>query len=262
MLRKPVGTITRGTTNPNRLRRVDRYICNQPVLRNTKEPLVVDLGFGASPTTTLELKQRVQKVNPNAKLLGIEIDRDRVETAKPFETSDLKFSLGGFEVPVPAEWDKPVSVIRAMNVLRQYDESQVLDSWNLMQSRLADDGIIVEGTCDEIGRLASWVTLKKSGPVSLTLSFRLLGLAVPSKVAERLPKALIHHNLPGEKIYDFLKDLDSAWNTNAGLAVFSPAQRFTATCYELLGSGWKIQQEPKRWKLGELTIAWDEVSAF
>ncbi|NDE69282.1 MAG: class I SAM-dependent methyltransferase, partial [Microbacteriaceae bacterium] len=33
--KKPVGTITRGTTNPNRLRRVDRYISSQPALRMT-----------------------------------------------------------------------------------------------------------------------------------------------------------------------------------------------------------------------------------
>jgi len=37
--------VTRGTTNPNRLRRVDRYIAALPVLRRTDHPVVVDLGF-------------------------------------------------------------------------------------------------------------------------------------------------------------------------------------------------------------------------
>ena len=43
---KPVGNITRGTTNPNRMRRVDRWL-NGPQarrLRMAEDPLVVDLG--------------------------------------------------------------------------------------------------------------------------------------------------------------------------------------------------------------------------
>ena len=39
----PVGSITRGTTNTNRLRRVDRWIARHPVLRRTADPLVVAL---------------------------------------------------------------------------------------------------------------------------------------------------------------------------------------------------------------------------
>ena len=262
-MRRPVGEITRGTTNPNRLRRVDRYICNQAVLRQSRNPLVVDLGFGANPTTTLELLSRLKQVNNQVTVLGIEIDRERVEKAKPFANQDLHFQLGGFEIPIPDNLSqKDLTVIRAMNVLRQYDEEQVLPAWNLMQERLQPDGLIVEGTCDEIGRLASWITLSKSGPISLTLSYRLLGLQTPSTVAERLPKALIHHNVAGEKIHKFLNDLDLAWLNNAGLSVFSPTQRFTAVCYQLLGMGWPIKAEPKRWKLGEITVDWNAVSAF
>lgn len=261
-IRRPVGEITRGTTNPNRLRRVDRFICNQAALRQHSNPLVVDLGFGANPTTTLELLHRIKQVNGNTKVLGIEIDRERVEKAKPFENKDLLFQLGGFEVPIPEELNrKEVTLIRAMNVLRQYDEDQVAPAWKLMQERLEPDGLIVEGTCDEIGRLASWVTLSKYSPISLTLSYRLIGLQTPSTVAERLPKALIHHNVAGEKIHKFLTDLDLAWSNNAGLSVFSPTQRFTAVCYQLLGMGWPIKAEPKRWKLGELTVDWKAVSA-
>src|SRR4028119_2270416 len=49
----PVGAITRGTTNPNRLRRVDRWLCTvqAPLLRAAADPLVVDLGYGATPIT-------------------------------------------------------------------------------------------------------------------------------------------------------------------------------------------------------------------
>ncbi len=54
-----IGTVTRGTTNTNRLRRVDRWVAAQPVLRRTSDPLVVDLGYGASGVTALELHQRL-----------------------------------------------------------------------------------------------------------------------------------------------------------------------------------------------------------
>lgn len=255
--KKPVGVITRGTTNPNRLRRVDRYISSLPILTRTTNPLVVDLGYGAYPRTAIELLERAKEVNPNTRVLGIEIDPERIERAKPHQTKDLLFQLGGFEVPTPQELKRSdVTIIRAMNVLRQYDESEVQAAWSLMQSRLEPEGLIIEGTCDEIGRLATWITLDKDKPLTLTLSFRLLGLQNPSKVAERLPKALIHHNVEGEPINKFLKDLDAAWANNAGLSVFSPVQRFTACAKELLEKGWPIANTPKRWRLGELTVDW------
>ena len=43
-LKKPVGAITRGTTNPNRLRRVDRYVTSLTFLKDIEQPLAVDLG--------------------------------------------------------------------------------------------------------------------------------------------------------------------------------------------------------------------------
>jgi len=57
-LKKPVGAITRGTTNPNRLRRVDRFISTFAQIK-AEDTLVVDLGFGATPTTTIEMLQRL-----------------------------------------------------------------------------------------------------------------------------------------------------------------------------------------------------------
>ena len=260
--KKPVGTITRGTTNPNRLRRVDRYISSQPALRMTTDPIVVDLGFGATPTTPIEMLERLSKTQPNVVVVGIEIDRERVNRALPFQSSSLLFGLGGFEVPLPGplKTNEPVTAIRAMNVLRQYEESEVRAAWDLMCSRLSPDGFIVEGTCDEIGRIASWVTLDSSGPKFFTISLQLRGLAKPSKVAERLPKALIHHNVEGEPIHRLLEDLDVAWATHAPLGIFSPAQRFAACMKDLRAKGWPIALEPKRWRLGELTLSWESVA--
>ena len=259
-VRKPIGTITRGTTNPNRLRRIDRFIASQAILRQIPKPIVVDLGFGASPITAIELLSRLRKVNPNTHVVGIEIDRERVDRGLAVAHEQLHFTHGGFETPLPPSLAETADVIRAFNVLRQYDESEVAAAWQQMQSRLSENGILVEGTCDEIGRLSSWVTLNKNGAVSFTISLRLSGLDLPSKVAERLPKILIHHNVPGEKIHDFLQALDLAWQSNAGIGAFSAAQRWVSTCKQLSASGWPLIGDPKRWRLGEMTIEWSAVA--
>lgn len=258
-IRKPLGNITRGTTNPNRLRRVDRYIAAQPVV--SKPGLVaVDLGFGASPITAVELLARLAKPNPSARVAGVEIDRERVERAKPFETAQLRFLHGGFETPLPDDFPNSADIIRAFNVLRQYDEKEVQAAWKQMQSRLSENGLLIEGTCDEIGRVSSWVTLDRYAPLWFTISLRLLGLDEPSKVAERLPKALIHRNVSGEKIHDLLSALNDAWRNHSALGVFSPVQRWVAVCRDLRAAGWPIVNDSKRWRLGELTVAWSAVA--
>lgn len=130
-----------------------------------------------------------------------------------------------------------------------------------MQSRLSPEGILVEGTSDEIGRISSWVTLDSNKPQFFTISLRLAGLDQPSKVAERLPKVLIHKNTPGNKIFDYLIDLDSAWAKSSSFAVFGSAQRFIQTAKLMQQSGWKILNLPKRWRLGEMTISFEEVAS-
>ncbi len=75
------GRVTRGTTGTNRLRRIDRWIATLPVLRSSGDPLVVDLGFGASATTSLELFERLRPVTPALEVIGVEIDPERVRVA-------------------------------------------------------------------------------------------------------------------------------------------------------------------------------------
>jgi hypothetical protein len=254
-LRHADGRITRGTTGHNRLRRIDRWIAHLPVLRRAADPVVVDLGYGASATTTLELHHRLARVRPDVAVVGIEIDPERVAIARPFERPGVSFRRGGFEVP-----GELATVIRALNVLRQYDESEVADAWALMVSRLQPGGVLVEGTCNEVGRVASWVDVTAEGPRTLTIALHLASLEEPSIVAERLPKALIHRNVPGERIHDLLRDLDRQWATHAGLRVYSPVQRWIATVTGLRAAGWPVVGGASRWRLGEVTVPWSAVA--
>lgn len=259
---RPVGVITRGTTNPNRLRRCDRWLAGPQAWRLRRfrggAPVVVDLGYGASPVTAVELSDRLRRVRPDVEVVGVEIDPARVAAARPLERPGLSFRVGGFEVPLEGG-ARPV-VVRAFNVLRQYDESEVAAAWATTARRLAPDGLLVDGTCDELGRLSTWVAVTDHGPQSLSLSWRLRGLERPGVVAERLPKALIHRNVPGERVHALLGELDAAWARSAPQASYGVRQRFIATASALRDAGWPLLDGPSRWRLGELTVAWEAVA--
>ncbi|WP_433127481.1 class I SAM-dependent methyltransferase [Micromonospora sp. CA-240977] len=256
--RRPLGVVTRGTTNPNRLRRVDNWIvatCADRLMA-AADPLVVDLGYGATPVTAVELRARLAAgVRPDVRLVGLEIDPARVAAAAPAaDPPGLTFARGGFELAGL----RPV-LVRAFNVLRQYDESEVPDAWRTMTAALAPGGVLVEGTCDELGRLASWLVVDADGPRTLTLAAKLTTLGSPAELAERLPKALIHRNVPGEPVHDLIRALDDAWQAAAPYATFGPRQRWLRAVTRLRETGWPVLGGPNRWRQGELTLPWPTV---
>jgi hypothetical protein len=197
------------------------------------------------------------------RVLGLEIDPRRVADAERLATTDVSFARGGFEVPTPG--GRPPVVIRAANVLRQYDAADVAGAWAAMAGRLVPDGVLVEGTCDELGRRCAWVTVPAAtsgevAPESLTLAVDLRHLQRPSDVAERLPKALIHRNVPGEPVHAFLRALDTAWQHAAPHGAFGPRQRWLAAAGQVADQGWPLLDGRRRWRLGELTVAWSAVA--
>lgn len=221
---KPVGVITRGTTNTNRLRRCDRWMIHQPdiarLLRHSDRPLALDVGYGASDTTTREWGRWLRRINPNVEVVGLEINPERIFPA----TDGVHFEQGGFELA-----GYTPQLVRAFNVLRQYDVDQVYDAWNLVTSRLAPGGKFIEGTCDELGRRATWVTLTADGPQTLTLAWDPLHTHTPSQLAERLPKVLIHRNIPGERIHQIFYTIDAAWTQTTPWAVYGPRVHWRET---------------------------------
>lgn len=254
---RPVGTVTRGTTNPNRLRRMDRWIAasHGAELRRARDPLAIDLGYGAAPWTAVELLGRLRTVAPRARVVGVEIEPARVAAARPYEREGLAFRHGGFEIPVPT---RPL-LIRAANVLRQYDEGEVGGVWERLRARLAPGGLLVEGTCDEIGRRHVWVALGPEGPRTVTFATRLGSLDRPSDLAERLPKALIHRNVPGEPVHAFLRDFDRAWAAAAPYASYGARQRWIRAVRDLTAD-WPVTDSAVRWRQGEVTVAWEALA--
>ena len=250
---RALGLPTRGTTAPNRLRRVDRWLTgvHGDLLRQaTAAPLVVDLGYGASPVTAVELHRRLRAVRPDVEVVGLELDQERVDAAQHASTDGLSFRRGGFELAGL----RPL-VVRALNVLRQYDAEPAAQAWSTLRERLAPGGLLVEGTCDELGRRAAWVALDADGPRTLTLAAHLPTLPRPSALAERLPKALIHDNVECAPVHALLTALYDAWDRAAPQAPFGPRARWVAACEGLRWPG----ADAGRARLGELTVPWETV---
>lgn len=249
---KPIGVITRGTTNTNRLRRCDRWMVHDPqiaeLLRREDAPLAVDVGYGASDTTTREWGRWLRRLNPKVEVVGLEINPERIFSS----VEGVRFEQGGFELA----GYRP-QLVRAFNVLRQYDVDQVYAAWELVCSRLAPGGVFVEGTCDELGRRATWVTLTEAGPQTLTLAWDPLHTDLPSQLAERLPKALIHCNVPGQPIHEVLAALDAAWVQAAPWAVYGPRIRWRQAM-QLIDQPFFASRRPIRDNL--ITLPWAEVA--
>lgn len=252
---RPLGSITRGTTGVNRLRRSDRWLVHSPRVRaalaEAADPLVVDLGFGARPVTTLELAARLRRLREDVRVVGLEIDPDRI----PDDRDGVEFRYGGFELAGL----RPV-LVRAFNVLRQYPVEQVPTAWSAMRDGLAPGGLIVDGTCDELGRRCCWVLLDRDGPVSLTLACDPFAIDRPSDLAERLPKVLIHHNVDGRPIQRLLAAADECWAASAAHRVFGPRIRWRAMLDGLAARGIPVEPQRRRVRDGLLTVPWDVVA--
>lgn len=256
---KPLGVITRGTTGRNRLRRCDRWMMHSPALRSAllsaADPLVVDLGYGALPVTTIEMAARLRSVRSGIRVVGLEIDPERVRVAQDVAAAEVEFRLGGFELAALTP-----TVVRAFNVLRQYPVEEVPGVWSTLQAGLAPGGLIIDGTCDELGRRCCWVLLDGDGPVSLTLACDPHRIERPSDLAERLPKILIHHNTAGQPIHTLLDAADRAWATAAGHGVFGPRVRWRAMLNMLRDSGFPVEQQRRRLRDAVLTVPWSVVA--
>ena len=246
---KPLGELTRGKTARNRLRRVDIFtlIYAGDLIRRTDGPfaraLYVDVGYGAEAFTTLESAGHFRAQNPNLPVLGIEIAPERVAAALPYADEQTHFRLGGFNLPLlPGE---TVRLIRAFNVLRQYEENQVDESQHTMGSYLLPGGLLIEGTSDPLGRI--WVAnvLRRSADNGLITEGLLFSTNFkwgfePGLFQPVLPKNFIHRMQPGELIYEFMENWKEASRETMALRTLGLRQWFTASACALAARGYRL----------------------
>lgn len=198
-----------------------------------RDACFVDQGYGAHPGTTLETRDRWRAVNPALFVVGVEIDAERVARGRPFASEDTRFLRGGFDVELP----RPATVLRAMNVLRQYDESEVANAWRCMGRNLAERGILVEGTCDPWGRVLVVNILQRRGdtlaPLALVFSTNFREGFQPSMFQPRLPKNLIHRVTPGEPVHQLFTDWNAAFEHSLAWRPYGPRAVFFETARRL-----------------------------
>ncbi|MEM7125745.1 MAG: hypothetical protein AAF702_05435 [Chloroflexota bacterium] len=260
--RKPQGQATRGKTAQNRLRRVDNFlVLYDPGLirRRTgdfRHAFFVDLGFGEEATTSLESVRCLRRLNPTLPVLGVEIDPERVANALPCAGDGVDFRLGGFNVPLLTNeqgQQETVRAIRAFNVLRQYDQSQVDDAYCQMISSILPGGLLIEGTSDPRGSLwvANIVRRSTTGEISwypewLVFSTNFRTAFNPAAFQAILPKNYIHQMISGQPIYAFFDAWKQAARHTISMSSWGNRAWFSAAADWLAQSGMTVCIT-KRW---------------
>ena len=266
---KPLGLPTRGKTASNRLRRVDNFILlYQPSLLTRTDDLFadsmfVDLGYGFDARTTLESAKRFRSVNPNLKILGVEIDKERVEAALPYANEKTFFRLGGFNLPLKT--GERVRLLRAFNVLRQYEEKDFAPAYETLARYILPGGLMIEGTSNPFGSIWCANLARRLDPASLptnvqkrdsgfqsqweiealvfSTNFR-LGFE-PEEFQTILPKNLIHRVVPGEAIHEFFETWKRSAQETAAMKTYGTRQWFIASAETLSQKGYRVNLRRK-----------------
>jgi len=266
--RKPVGQATRGKTASNRLRRVDNFILlYEPSLLTRTDSLFpnsffVDLGYGFDPRTTLESAARFRRLNPNLPILGVEIDQQRVHAALPFADGITHFRLGGFNLPLRSRTFDPagtkdaglagesVRLIRAFNVLRQYEEKDFLPAYETLAQHVLPGGLMIEGTSTPFGQVWAANVARRMDDggwdfeaLVFSTNFR-LGFDV-DEFQTVLPKNHIHHVIRGEPIYDFFEAWKKSAAETSAAKVYGLRQWFVNSAGALAEKGYRINLQRK-----------------
>lgn len=269
-LKRLEGESTRGKTAQNRLRRLDTFLIRYDrglLLRaddDYAQAVFVDLGYGATPITTLESARQLWRINPQLGILGVEIDPNRVAAAQPFAGEQLDFRLGGFNLPLKLSEDgarETVRAIRAMNVLRQYDETDVADAYARLAEHVLPGGLLLEGTSDPLGRLMV-VNILRRQPRDADELWHAEGLLFstnfrsekessssghfdPSDFQAVLPKNFIHRMVAGEPIYAFMQTWKRAAQSTAPMRSWGAKQWFIAAAKQLAEEGFEVNTQRK-----------------
>jgi len=260
--KKPVGQPTRGKTASNRLRRVDNFILlyESSLLTRTDGlfagSMFVDLGYGFDARTTLESASCFRQVNPDLRILGVEIDKERVEAALPFADEKTFFRLGGFNLPLKE--GEHVRLIRVFNVLRQYEEKDFAPAYDGLAQYMLPGGLMIEGTSNPFGSI--WVanvvrrTLESDSLPSGNQNWRFEALVFSTNFRNGfdveefqtiLPKNLIHHVVPGESIYEFFEAWKQCAAETASMKIYGERQWFIAAAERLEKRGYAFASQRK-----------------
>ncbi|QRK04199.1 methylase [Archangium violaceum] len=225
---------TRGRTSHGRLQALDVYLLHQERELLTRSEgawgraAFVDLGFGEHPWTTLESARAFRELNPRLPVVGVELEPQRVESAREHADALTDFRQGGFDLPLgPGE---TVRLIRAMNLLRGYRPEEVPGIHQKLGGALLEGGLLVEGSTDTSGAVLVAHLLRRV-PEGLSREALLFhtdfsrGFA-PVLFRDWLPRDFRRRVKPGEPIHAFFAQWMETWQEAREVGPLEPPEAF------------------------------------
>jgi hypothetical protein len=224
----------RGCTRPGRLRQLDGILAarERALLTRTDGPFCgapfVDVGVGEWPWTTLETARHLNAIAPGLRVIGVELDPDRLRHARRFEAPGLEFRGGGFELPLAAA-ERP-RIVRALNVLRGYGEAEAHAAHLKLGAAVLTGGLVLEGTSSASGGVSCVHLLRKhdGALVREALLFATdfsQGFA-PFLFRDRLPRDLRRRCERGSAIQRFLTSWTDAFSAARSTGLCESAALF------------------------------------
>ncbi|MFM8320583.1 MAG: methylase, partial [Chloroflexota bacterium] len=139
-------------------------------------------------------------------------------------------------------------LVRAFNVLRQYDEDQALPAWEQLSGYLLPGGLLVEGTSTPSGALWAANILRRGSTglrqEALVFFTNFRQGFDPGDFQAILPKNYIHRVLPGEPIGEFFNAWKIAAAETSAVQAWGPRQWYRAAARRLAERGYRINLHP------------------
>jgi precorrin-6B methylase 2 len=207
-----VSRSVRPRTRAGRLSALDAWLRAEGAALLSPGATLIDFGFGESPVTTEEWAASA----PGCRVIGVD--------ARPASSASVELVVGDFHACARFA---PLSVVRAMNVVRAYREDEVDAIRAALGAGVIEGGLVIDGSTDTEGHvLAAWL-LRKRGPslVKEALLFHTdfsRGFS-PWLFRDWLPRDLRRSVKPGTWIHGAL----SAWD--ARTAGETPRDRFSSS---------------------------------
>jgi len=158
-----------------------------------------------------------------------------------------------------------VRLIRAFNVLRQYEEKDFAPAYERLAQYVLPGGLMIEGTsnpfgsiwCANLARRMEDGAWKKEALVFST-NFR-LGFD-PEEFQTILPKNLIHHVVKGESIFDFFEAWKRSASETSATKIYGAKQWFIAAAERLAERGYEVATQ-RKW-LTKGYLLWNSVKQW
>lgn len=200
--------------------------------------MVVDLGFGETPVTSLELLDVLCGL-PGApqQVIAVEQAPHRVRAARAGGAShpQLTFRQGGFVLPLVGGED--VRWVRVMNVLRSYPLEAAREAHRLLAQSLPEGACIWEGSADPHGHLLTCHLLRVDGGTcsreGLLFATDFTRGFAPLQFRDWLPRDLRRRVRPGHLLYEVFMEWTAAFEAVREAGVRPSPERFLESAHRL-----------------------------